>query len=53
MRDIKLEPDDIKMEVDEEVLGPSVLGLKRVGEDISPSSQPGLVLNRRGMVCCI
>lgn len=44
-----MEPDDIKMEVEDEVLGPSVLGLKRVGEEMSPTPQPGLVLNRRGM----
>jgi hypothetical protein len=35
------------------ILGPAALGLKRIGEEMPPRpapQQPGLVLNRRGMV---
>jgi hypothetical protein len=44
------------MDLDQEeapILGPAALGLKRIGEEMPPRpspQQPGLVLNRRGMV---
>lgn len=52
--DIKQEIDDDLFEIeDTPILGPAALGLTRVGEELPPrqgNSQPGLVLNRRGMV---
>jgi hypothetical protein len=53
---IKQENTDGGMDVDQEeapILGPAALGLKRIGEEMPPRpapQQPGLVLNRRGMV---
>jgi hypothetical protein len=44
-------PDDDQEEAP--ILGPAALGLKRIGEEMPPRptpQQPGLVLNRRGMV---
>ncbi|KAK7791405.1 hypothetical protein R5R35_010529 [Gryllus longicercus] len=51
----KSELDCNTMEVDMDeapILGPAALGLQRVGEEMpprQPTTQPGLVLNRRGM----
>jgi hypothetical protein len=53
---IKQENPDDAMDLDQEeapILGPAALGLKRIGEEMPPRpspQQPGLVLNRRGMV---
>jgi hypothetical protein len=53
---IKQEPVGNGTDQDQEeapILGPAALGLKRIGEEMPPrptSQQPGLVLNRRGMV---
>ncbi|XP_049809797.1 protein lin-9 homolog isoform X1 [Schistocerca nitens] len=50
---IKQEPEDEMFEAeDTPILGPAALGLQPVGEEQTPrtpTSQPGLVLNRRGM----
>jgi hypothetical protein len=53
---IKKETVDDGADRDQEetpILGPAALGLKRIGEEMPPrptTQQPGLVLNRRGMV---